>query len=281
VYNGGFAQRQGPIGEDGAPWRPARGGAGLSRRFALAFAWMALAAVAAPAAAEAVVLSGGAVEPGILAAAEAFRRSSGVEVAVDFATAPAIRSRLRDSPAAADILVVPLALAQELARAGDVSAEGGVPVGRVGVGVAVRQGADQPDIRSAESFRREVLSADSLVWNTASTGLYLDALFERMGLAESVRARVSRLPTGDAVMERLRHGEGRQIGFGAVTEILLHRDKGVVLVGPLPPELQNSTPYVAVPTVSRGAASADAARFLAFLRSPQGLAPFRTAGIGE
>ena len=281
MYNGGYAQRQGPMVEALVLPRPARGRAGLSRRLVLAFPWFALAVRAAPAADEVVVLSGGAVEPGLRTAAEAFRHGGGGELAIGFATAPAIRNRLRDGPAAADILVVPTALAEELARAGTVAAGSGVPIGRVGVGVAVRQGADQPDITTSEAFRREVLAADTLVWNTASTGLYLDALFERLGLAEAVRDRISRLPTGEAVMERLRHGEGRQIGFGAITEILLHRDKGVVLVGPLPPGLQNSTPYVAVPTAMRGAANPGAARFLAFLRSPEGLAPFRAAGIGE
>lgn len=232
------------------------------------------------AAAEVVVLSGGAVEPGILAAAQAFRRASGVGVAVGFATAPAIRRRVRDGEAAADVLVVPAALAEELARAGSVAGEGRAPVGRVGVGVAVREGADPPDIRTAESFRREVLAAESLVFNTASTGLYLDALFERMGLADAVRARAARHPTGEAVLEHIRRGEGRQIGFGAVTEILLHRGKGVVLVGPLPPELQNSTLYVAVPT-ARGAGSAEASGFLSFLRTQEGVAPLRAAGIEE
>lgn len=247
-------------------------------RFALAVAL--LLAAAAPAGAEVAVLSGGAVEPGILAAAQAFRRASGVDVAVGFATAPAIRNRVRDGGEAADVLVVPAALAEELARAGSVAGGGQAPVGRVGVGVAVRRGADLPDIRTAKSFRREVLAAESLVFNTASTGLYLDTLFERMGLTEAIRARTVRHPIGEAVLEHLRHGEGRQIGFGAVTEILLHRDKGVVLVGPLPDGLQNSTRYVAVPT-ARGAGSAEASAFLSFLKSPEGLSPFRAAGIEE
>lgn len=242
---------------------------------------LALLFATRPAAADVVVLSGGAVEPGILAAAQAHQRGSGVAVTVRFGTAPAIRRRLQEGEAV-DVLVVPAALAEELARAGTAAApgEGPVAVGRVGVGVAVRQGAVPPDIRTVESFRREVLAADSLVFNTASTGLYLDTLFERMGLTESVRPRATRHPTGEAVLEHLRHGTGRQIGFGAITEILLYRDKGVVLVGPLPAEIQNSTRYVAIPT-ARGAGSAEAAGFLAFLRGPEGAAPFRAAGIEE
>lgn len=82
------------------------------------------------------------------------------------------------------------------------------------------------------------------------------------------------------MLEHLRHVEGRQIGFGAVTETLLYRDKRVVLVGPLPAGIQNSTRYVATPT-ARGAGQAEASGFLSFLKSPEGLAPFRAAGIEE
>ena len=86
----------------------------MRRCLALAFA---LLLAAGPGAAEVVVLSGGAIKPGILAAAQASRRASGVDVTVRFATAPAIRRRLQEGEAA-DVLVVPAALAEELARAG-------------------------------------------------------------------------------------------------------------------------------------------------------------------
>ena len=45
----------------------------------------------------------------------------------------------------------------------------------------------------------------------------------------------------------MRHGQGRGIGFGAITEIVLLRDKGLQLVSPLPSELQNFTAYAATP----------------------------------
>ena len=46
----------------------------------------------------------------------------------------------------------------------------------------MRQGAAPPDIRTVEAFRRAVMGAGALVFNTASTSLYLDTLFDRMGL---------------------------------------------------------------------------------------------------
>jgi molybdate transport system substrate-binding protein len=79
-------------------------------------------------------------------------------------------------------------------------------------------------------------------------------------------------------MEHVLKGKGKEIGFGPVTEILLHKDKGLKLVGPLPADIQNYTSYSAAPMTS--AANADPARaFVRFLGSPESKALFAAAGI--
>ena len=79
-------------------------------------------------------------------------------------------------------------------------------------------------------------------------------------------------------MEHVLKGKGREIGFGPVTEILQHRGKGLKLVGPLPPEVQNYTSYSAAPMTA--AASAELARvFVRYLGSPESKALFVGAGI--
>ena len=55
------------------------------------------------------VLSAGAIEPGILAAADAYRKQSGIEVKVRFATAPAIRKQMGEG-AKADVVIAPPAV---------------------------------------------------------------------------------------------------------------------------------------------------------------------------
>ena len=57
-----------------------------------------LAAAVPAVGAEVNVLSGGAIEPGLLAAVEAFRKESGHQVNVKFATAPQIRERMVPAP---------------------------------------------------------------------------------------------------------------------------------------------------------------------------------------
>jgi len=153
-----------------------------------------------------------------------------------------------------------------------------VTVGRVGVGVSVRQGAPVPDISSAEALKRSLLAAESLVFNRASTGVYLDSLFKSMGISEQVEGKITRYADGTAVHEHVLKGRGREIGFGAIPDILLHRGEGLRLVGPLPAEVQNYTSYAAAPMSA--APSAEVARtFVRYLGSAAAKALFTAAGI--
>src|SRR4030081_1356322 len=217
---------------------------------------MAAAAFAqAAAAAEIKVLSAGAIEPGLKAAAGAFQRSTGHVVRITFNTAPEIRKRIAEG-GIQDVVIAPPAAIEESSRAGRVTQDR-VDVGRVGMGAAVRPGAPVPDISSADALKKSVLEADSIVFNRASTGQYFEGLLKKMGIYEQVEKKTTRYPDGNSVMEHVLKGKGREIGFGPITEILLHRDHGLRLVGPLPAEAQNYTRYTA--GVMSGAPSADAA----------------------
>jgi molybdate transport system substrate-binding protein len=225
-------------------------------------------------AAEIKVLSAGAIEPGLRAAAAAFKKQSGHDVNITFNTAPQIRKRV-GSGDAFDVVIAPPAALDEFA--GKVAADR-VDVGRVGLGVAVRPGAPVPDISSAEALKRSALQAESIVFNRASTGIYFENLLKKMGIYEQLEARTTRYADGASVMEHVLKGKGREIGFGPVTEILLHREKGLKLVGPLPPEVQNYTSYSAVPMTA--AANAELAGvFVRYLGSPEGKALFVAAGV--
>ncbi len=224
------------------------------------------------------VLSAGAIEPGLKAAAAEFDRQTGHVTAITFNTAPELRKRMQGDPAF-DVVIAPPAVIDEFAGAGQLDAAR-ADVGRVGMGVAVREGATAPDISSAGALRRAVLDADSLVFNRASTGLYLESLLKKMDVYSQVEGKTSRYPDGAAVMEHVIKGSGREIGFGAMTEILLYRGKGLTLVGPVPAEVQNYTSYTAAPLVS-GRQQVLARQFVAFLAGPVGKPLFVAAGVGD
>jgi molybdate transport system substrate-binding protein len=148
----------------------------------------------------------------------------------------------------------------------------------VGLGVAVRPGAELPDISTTERLRASVLAADSIVFNRASTGIYLENLFKKMGLYDQILSKTTRYPDAGAVMEHVLKGKGKEIGFGPVTEILLHREKGLKLVGPLPADIQNYTSYSAAPMTA--ATSGELARaFVRYLGGPEAKALLVAAGV--
>ena len=232
--------------------------------------------------ADIAVLSAGAIEPGIKAAATAFEKQTGHTVKITFNTAPELRKRMEGNPAF-DVVVAPPAVINDFAAANQLAAARS-PVGRVGMGVAVRNGAPVPDISSADAVKRSVLAAESLVFNRASTGIYLDGLLKKMDVYSQIESKTTRYADGTSVLEHVIKGKGHEIGFGAMTEILLYANKGLQLVGPLPADIQNYTSYTAAPLLSKdssGQQQALAEQFVAFLSGPLGKPLFVAAGITD
>lgn len=228
-------------------------------------------------AAEIKVLSGGAVEPGLEAFAQQVRREIGHELKIQYNTAPQITKRLAAGEVY-DILISPPATIEQAIKEGKVVSESRKPVGRVGAGIIVRTGVSIPNIATVDALMQALLGAESVVYNTASTGIYLDKLFEKMGIADQLKSKTTRYANGAAVMEHVIKGKGNEIGFGAITEIRLYEPKGLRLVGPLPTEVQNYTIYEAV--LMTGATSADAARaVLRHLVTPAAKAAFTAGGV--
>jgi molybdate transport system substrate-binding protein len=236
---------------------------------------LALCSVPA-AAADITLLSGGAVEPGLRPAVAAFEAQTGHKVQVTFNTAPQIQKRI-ESGDRFDVVLAPPAVVDGFVKSGLVSA-GGPSVGRVGLGVAVREGAPLPDIGTTEALERSIFEADRIVFNRASTGIYFEGLLKKLDVWAAVEPRTTRYPDGASVMDHVRNGKGREIAFGAITEILLYKDKGLRFVGPLPPDVQNYTAYVAALT-PHGASSAAARGLVTFLGSPQSRQLFAAAGV--
>lgn len=223
------------------------------------------------------VLSAGAVEPGLHAFHEIVKRETGHTLAIQFNTGPQIAKRLADGEVY-DILISPPPAIAQSTKDGQLVADTKVPVGRVGAGIVVRASASAPDVSSVDALKRALLAADAIVYNTASTGIYLDRLFEKLGILDALKPKTTRYPDGASVMEHVIRASGTLIGFGAITEIRAFEPKGLKLVGPLPADVQNCTSYEAA--VMTGAKNADAARaVLGLLASPAGKAAFVAAGI--
>ena len=228
-------------------------------------------------AAEIRVMSAGAMQPGLIAAAPAFRAVSGHEIKVEYAIASELRRRIGGGEVA-DVLFAPVAVVKELTDAGRLAAEGQVAAGRVGAGVVARNGAPPFDISNADALKRSLLAAERVVYNRASSGVYIESMLKKLGVYDELGARLVRYDDGTAVMQHLMQGSGREFGFGGITDILLYRDKGLRLVGPLPEEIQNYTAYTAARVATTTQQDA-AIAFLRYLASPDGKALFAANGI--
>ena len=219
------------------------------------------------------VLSGAAVEPGLLAATDIFRKRTGREVKIMFATTPEMR-RLVGAGEAPDVVIAPPAALDEFAQSGKLDGATRVALGQVGVGVAVRDGAPRPDVSTTDALKRAVLEADSVIYNRASSGLYVEAMLQRLGLAEQIQAKTRRY-TGTDMIEPLINGQGREIGFLPVVQILNFRGRGLQLAGPLPADIQHYTTYAAAPAPE----SEGGMTFVRFLGTPEAKGIFADAGI--
>jgi molybdate transport system substrate-binding protein len=228
-------------------------------------------------AAEINILSAGAVAPGLKIISEHFERKTGQRVELAFDTAPAILERVNTN-APVDIVIAPTAVLEDLARNGKISNGRRVLLGRIGVGVMVRTGAPEPRIATADQLKESLQEAKSVVFNRASTGTYLEKLFQRLGIVAELERKSTRYPDFAAVLDHISHGGNGEVGFGATTVIIENMQRGVTFVGALPAEIQNYTAYEAA-IVQYGAAGPAAREFIEYLESSPARSALAQAGI--
>lgn len=223
------------------------------------------------------VLSAGDVQAGMAKVVEQFRRTTGTRVKIQFGTARQLARRL-DADEASDVLIAPPGLMDALTSKNKIDAEARIVVGRIGIGVVVRAGALEPDIETLDRFKEALLNADSIAYNQASSGLYLENLFDLLGIGDQLKPKTTRYASGTEVLEHVIQSDRNEIGFGAITEIRQFEPNGLKFVGPLPPQVQHYITYSAA--VMTGATEAEAAQaFVHYLGTPTAKAIFSAAGI--
>jgi molybdate transport system substrate-binding protein len=205
----------------------------------------AIAAVAQSAsAADIKILTAGAMRGVLIELVPQFEKDTGHKVTLDNATAGTLAKRIEDGEAF-DVAVITPKVIDDLAKKGRIAPESRMDVAKVGIGVAVKDGAPLPDIASVDAFKRMLLGARSVAYidpkSGGSSGIYFDNLLDRLGIAGEIRPK-ARLKQGGYVAELVASGEA-EVAVHQISEIV--PVKGVVLVGPLPAEIQNFTTYTA------------------------------------
>jgi len=192
-----------------------------------------------------------------------FEKASGHKVATTFNGTLNVQKRLADGEPY-DLIIMAAPAIDEQIKLGKAVAGSRVDLARSGTGVAVRKGAPKPDISSVEALKKTLLSAKSIGYSTGPSGVYMLAVFEKLGVADQVKGKLKQTPSGVFVGNLVASGD-TEIGFQQVAELV--HFPGIDYVGPLPGELQRMTMFSC--GIHSGAKQAGAARALVtFLTAP-------------
>ena len=163
----------------------------------------------------------------------------------------------------------------DLIKQGKIAGDTRADIVRVGIGVAVREGAPKPDISSVDAFKSMLLSVKSFTYAPeGATGEHLAKVLDRLGIAEQVKAKAK--PNAPGRLTQVVAAGEVELAIGATPSML--SAKGVQFVGLLPAELQSW--FVNTAGVSATAKQPDAAKALIkHLTTPEAAAVIKAKGM--
>jgi molybdate transport system substrate-binding protein len=218
-------------------------------------------------AADLKVISAGAVRGLIAQIIEDYSGRTGQKFDFTIGTTGQLRNIIA-SGQHADLIIVSAPLMAELEKTGKLMEGSRTDLGRVGIGVTIREGAPVPDVATPERFKEALVAAKSIAYTNpaegGTSGIYFTGLAERLGIGDAIRKKAILTKGGrEAAIEV---AEGRaEMAIVFISESMAV--KGVKLAGPLPPPLQDYSAYAAaIPRSSTDVAAARA--FVAALASP-------------
>jgi molybdate transport system substrate-binding protein len=203
-----------------------------------------------------------------------FERTTGHRLVV-LADVAAVMKRRIEAGEPFDLAVLVNFQADDLIQNGKLVADTRSDIMKAGIGVAVRRGAEVPDIGTVEAFKRTLLAAKSITYlKEGASTIYLDRLFARMDIAEALRPKTIK-PETESVSEAVAAGDV-ELGIIVIPNIL--SVPGAQLVGPIPEDIQSYIVFTAA--VAASSPNQQAARdLISFLRSPAAISAIKAKGM--
>jgi len=180
----------------------------------------------------------------------------------------------------ADVVILPEPVIAMLKKSGTLRAGSTADLARVGIGVAVRDGAQPPDISTAAAVRNLLLEARSIVYpdpqsGGGSAGRAIAHMIDAMGITATVRPKLTLTSAIGGGVDLVAGGKA-EIGLFNISEIL--PIPGVTLAGPLPAQLQSYIVFRAA--IPAGAATPEPAMaFIKALIAPAERHAWQKAGL--
>jgi molybdate transport system substrate-binding protein len=179
----------------------------------------------------------------------------------------------------ADVVIGDGRGADDLAKRGFIRPETWTEFAKSKVGMVVREGAPKPDISTVDALKATLLAAKSVAYSDSTSGTYLSTtLFPKLGIADQLAPKSRKVrgpPSGEPVAAVVARGEA-EIGFQQMSELM--HVSGVVVVGPIPEELQPGSSFGGAVTTNSKQPRA-AAELLKFLSSKEAAPVITKTGL--
>jgi molybdate transport system substrate-binding protein len=226
----------------------------------------AMMAASPAGAAEFNIVAAGAVRGIIASMIDDYSRQSGLK----FNLIVGPTGQLRDAIASGkptDLVIVSAPLMAEMEDSGRIAPGSRIDLGRVGLGVVVREGTPSPDISTPEAVKSALLKANKIAYTDPKLGgtsvEQLMKFAESAGIKDEVIRKGVISTGGNDAAAKVAEGKA-DIAVVPITDI---HAKEAKLVGPLPEPIQLWTVYAAaVPNSSTDPAAARA--FVAAMTAP-------------
>ena len=135
-----------------------------------------------------------------------FERATGHKIVIQYGATGTFKKQI-EAGEAFDLVIFGSAGVDDLIKQGKIAGDTRVDIARVGIGVAVREGAPKPDISSVDAFKNTLLNVKSVTYTPeGATGRHLAKVFDRLGIAEQVKAKTKPNPP-DRVPQVVAAGE--------------------------------------------------------------------------
>ncbi|WP_246784898.1 molybdate ABC transporter substrate-binding protein [Bradyrhizobium sp. S69] len=225
-------------------------------------------------AAELKMIAGGSMSGPLKQIVPQFERATGHKLVIHFDSTPnLIKQATSGMPL--DLAVVPVDVFNDPAAKARFVAGPTIDIARVGYGVIVRSGAAKPDISTPDALKKTLLAAQSIsTVPSSAAGAYVLKVFDRLGVAEEMKAKIKPQQLPDQIAPAVANGEV-DLGVFLINTLIA---PGVDLVGPFPAELQQELVFTSAVSVDSKEAEA-AKAFIGYLRTPAATAIIKAAGM--
>jgi molybdate transport system substrate-binding protein len=192
----------------------------------------------------------------------AYKQSTGNEATATVVASDIVEKSLEGKTF--DVMVLSTPEMDEQEKRGRIQAGSRVKLARVGIGVAMREGAPKPDLSTPEKFKEAMLAAKSIAYRRIDESHLSGALAERIltsaGIIDTLRPKI-KIMNLSASKAAIAKGE-IEYGFYNISEAT--GPAGVVLAGPVPEPLQLYSTFEAALT-KEPAAVEEAKGFLTYI----------------